>query len=888
MKIRNIAVALAALAIPALVSAQTENGSLPTGKKAPAVVVPSGAINVNANGGLTLFPVLSNTKYTVAPAWAEGETPWFTVAQRNANSLKINADYWFRTAPRSGKLVFNLANGTAKEVAVVQEANMASNFFTGDIKIKVNRAKATSQNSDGESINKTIDGDYNTFYHSVWSSGSTRFPVDMTYSFVDAPHIDYINYVPRIGNPNGRFGLVTISYSTKDAPRNYIDIVTDYDFGFSENATTVKLGDKGIDNVKDIRFRVKTGLYNFVTCAEMEFYQYNESEKSGFGDVFTNGLCCELKEGVTTKDLDALTNPFARQLGYYILSGEYDTKFRVGEFEPYEDIWTLRSRLKTNFPYNRYENPTGIYFQENDKNIIFAEGIDDKYPVNLIIKDFGGSGNNPESSYSLKNGMNIIVAKNKGNSYVSYYTDDYKNAPNIKLHFAMGRVCGYFDLERGDTNEDWVKLLKTTCSDIVDLRTKRNQVAFPTDMFKKYCPDDAISLARHIDSTIYYERDVMGLAKYGIEPKNRQFARKIWGGGMYADGVGAAAMDPSSWMRPRKEDFGFWGFGHELGHVNQINPGFKWVGCGETTNNIYSAWVEFKLGPGNYRLETENTGLNIYSNLKGGRFNAYLEAGVRQGISWQLQCGPDYGGVPPTTKKTVRLYNYKGEDTGRDTTVIAGNYDHFIKLCPLWQLQLYCTQVGASPDVYAKVFQNIRTNDYGNLPHGAQQLNFMKLVCDSTGLDFLPFFEKAGMFKPIKAYIEDYSPGWLIIEPVQIKQLKEYVKSKGYKPVNAEVNYITALNWKTYKDKAPLAGTLNSGCSVTSHNNATFIRVHHNSWKNVVAFETYDAQDNLMRITMQGLASDRGNTYTDVMFPEGSAYIVAVGWDGTRMQCYKK
>ena len=887
MKIRNIVAAFVAMAIPAIAGAQTEKGALPSGKKAPSVVVPGGAINISANGGLSLFSVLSNTNYEMVPSWAEGETHWFTVSKRNAESWKINADYWFRTEPRTGKMVIKLADGSTKEVAVCQEANQAADFFTGDIKQQVFSARASSQNSEGESIKMTYDGDYNTFYHSLWSGGSTQFPVTLTYTMKGAPHIDYINYVPR-SHENGRFGKVTIAYSTTDSPNLYKNVVVDFDFGFKGTATSVKLGEQGIDNVKNVRFTVKTGKNNFVTCAEMEFYSFNEAEKEGFDQVFTNGLCYELKEGVTKEQLDALTNPFARQLAYYLYTGEYDTKYRVGEYEAYEDIWTLQSRLKTNFPYNRYENPTGIYFEEGDKNVIFAEGITEEHPVNLIIKDFGGSGNNPESSYSLKNGVNIIVAKNKGNSYVSYYTKDYKNAANVKLHFAMGRVCGYFDYERGDTNEDWVKLLNTTCSDMVDMRTKRIQVAFPTSMFKKYCPEDAVSLAHNIDSTIYYERDIMGLAKYGIEPKNRQFARKIWGGGMFADGVGAAAMDPSSWMKPNSDDFGFWGFGHELGHVNQINPGFKWVGCGETTNNVYSAWVEFKLGPGNYRLETENTGLNMYSGLKGGRFNSYLEAGVRQGISWQLQCGPDYGGVPPTTKKTVRLYDYKGHDTGRDTTVIAGNYDHFIKLCPLWQLQLYCTQVGASRDVYAKVFQNIRTNDYGKLTHGAQQLNFMKLVCDSTGLDFLPFFEKAGMFKPIKAYIEDYSPGWLIIDPLQIKELKEYVKSKGYKKIDAEVNYITALNWKIYKDKAPLSGTLNVGCGSSSHNGAPFVTVNHSLWKNVVAFETYDEAGNLLRITMQGLGSDSGNGFTEVMFPEKSAYIMAVGWDGTRMKCYEK
>ena len=886
MKIRNIIAALVAIAVPAMASAQTQKGTLPTGKKSPAIVVPGGSIKVSSNAGLSLFPVLSNSKYTVSPVWAEGETPWFEVSQRNAGSWKIKTDYWYKTEPRTGKLVFNLADGSKKEVAVVQEANTSADIFTGDVKLKVNSASATSQNSESESINKTIDGDYNTFYHSVWSGGTTKFPVNMTYNFAQPSHIDYINYVPRSGNSNGRFGKVTISYTTFENPGVIEDAIVDYDFGFSGSSTMVMLGKTGLDDVKSIIFRVKTGDNDFVSCAEMEFYAYNEAEKEGFDEVFTNSLCYELKEGVTKEQLDAMSNPFARQLGYYLLNGEYSTKFRVATFEPYESLPTLAARLKTT-QYNRYENPTGIYFDKDDKNVILADGISDKYPVQLIIKDFGPEGS--ESYYSLKNGVNIIAAKNKGNSYVSYYTDDYKNAPDIRLHFAMGKVNGYFDFERGDTNEEWQEMLANACSDIMDMRTKRIQVAFPTQRFRENCPTDARALALNIDSTIYYERDVMGLSKYGIEPKNRQFARVVWGGFMYADGIGAAANDNSVavWMKPDRNEFEFWGFGHELGHVNQVRPGLKWVGCGETTNNIYSAWVQFKLGPGWYRLESECSGEDIFSGLKGGRFNCYLEEGVRKGVSWQLQKGPDYG--YPDHQMTVPKEDYDGKTHG-DTTVVEGNYDHFVKLVPLWQLQLFGTQCGFAPNLYAKVMQAIRTTDESGMTNGQLQIKFMREVCDSTGLDFLPFFEKAGMLLPIRSYINDYSKEWLNISQKMIDDLKAYVKAKGHKKIDAEVQYISALNWKTYRDKAPLQGTLNSGCSKVSYKGVPFIKVDHNVWKNTVAFETYDKDGKLLRISMHGLGEDDQNKdrYTKVMFPEGSAYIEAVGWDGTRMKCYEK
>ena len=887
MKIRNILAALMVMGVPSMLCAQTDNSTLPNGKKDPSVVVPGGKINVGYAGGLSLLPILSNGNFEMTPSWSEGETPWFEMSQYDAGNLRIKTGYWYKAEPRTGRVVFAFGNDKEKVFDVIQAANNSADFFTGDIKVKINSAKASSQNSDGESIEKTFDGDFGSFYHSKWQGGGTSFPVTLTYNLSSYPHVDYITYTPRQGNANGRFGKVSISYNTKSNSK-FVEVLSDYDFGFSGDATTVKLGEAGIDSVKSIVFKVKTGQNDFVTCAEMEFFQYNAAEKEGFDKVFTNSLCYELKEGVTAAQLDELTNPFARQLGYYLLSGEYETKFRVGEFEPYESLGTLASRMKTT-QYNRYENPTGIYFDKDSKNVIFAEGMDEKYPVRLIIKNFAEDGG--ESTYELKNGVNVIVAKNRGNGYVSYYTDDFKNAPNIRLHFALGNINGYFDYERGDTNEEWEKMLANACSDIMDMRTKRIQVAFPTKRFKENCPKDARSLALNIDSTIYYERDVMGFSKYGIEPKNRQFARVVWGGFMFADGIGAAANDNSVhvWMKPSRDEFEFWGFGHELGHVNQVRPGLKWVGCGETTNNIYSAWVQFKLGPGWYRLESEVTGLDIYSGLKGGRYNCYLEQGVRMGKSWQLQLGPDYGGVPPTDKKTVKDEDYLGKKGG-DVEVTTGNYDHFIKLIPLWQLQLYGTQCGYAPDVYAKVMQAIRTTDEHGYTNGQLQLKFMREVCDSTGIDFLPFFEKAGMLKPIKAFIADYSSEWLIIDQKQIDELKEYVKNKGHKKLDAEVNYISALNWKTYRDKLPLSGELNKGCTQISHRGTSFIKVDHNVWKNTVAFETYDAEGNLLRISMHGLGEENQyqDRYTKVMFPEGSAYIQAVGWDGTRLKCYEK
>lgn len=665
------------------------------------------------------------------------------------------------------------------------------------------------------------------------------------------------------------------SWITTKTMGNRLYVYAEQNYASGERTATITLQNTTEGVTKNIQ--ITQGPDNSASEApSIDYEEYN---------VFADKALSKLREDVTLEDIQRLSNPFIKSLATQMYEGTYETAYRIGEYEAYETVRTLAERLKTG-EYNKYENPTGIFFEEGATKAVIVDGADSKYPIQLTIKDFGGSGNQEESKFTLQNGVNIIKAKHRGNAYISYYTDSYASAPNIRVHIAMGTINGYFDLERGDNNEDWKKLLANATSDIIDVRTKYCQVAFPTERFRKVCPNNGVEMAKNIDSTVYYSRDIMGLHHYNINPKNRQLARVVWSGFMFADGYGAAVNDNSceAWMRPSANNFEFWGLAHELGHNNQITPGLKWKGTGETTNNIYSAWVQFKLGPGWYRLESEASGQNDYSHMKGGRFNCYLEEGVRKGNPWQTQKGPDYGW--PSEKFTIKNEDYNGKTLNKDTTVVSGNFDHFVKLAPLWQIQLYCHQAGFSPNVYAKVCQSIRSFNYDGMSNGQIQMRFMKIVCDSTRLNFLPFFEKAGMLRPINYYVQDYGNGWLKINEEMINELKQHVEKQGYPMPKGEVNYITALNWETYAKQLPISGTLNSGCS----RNGNYVQVNHSTWKNVVAFETYNSKDELIRISMQGLGGpENSNTYTRVLWPtaESPAYIIAVGWDGTRMKCYQ-
>ncbi len=876
---------LAALCLPAVLHAQ--NLQFDTDAKKATYIMPAAdTITVGYANDMATVPIMSNTAYSVA-----NNADWLKCIKEANGNLTLFADYYYDAiTPRTATITLTSEDGTCtRDVIVKQSPNSAAAELKGDTKLTISTATA-SEAQPGNPISLSYDGDPTTFWHSTYSGGSTtKFPVTLTYTLKDNPHVDYLTYTPRQDNEkNGNFGKVTVAYTVTSAPSTWVTL-TSADFEGSSGTSRIDFGENGVDDVRQVRITVSNGANNFACCAEMGFYAKNNELQLELSRFFEDNLCSQLKSGITEADLASITNPYVYQLVHNIMSSDYSRKYRVGEFEAYRTLGSLSAELKTG-NYNAYENPTGIYFTKGESIVLFVEGIKDA-PVSLIIKSFGenqNGENHPQSTYPLSNGVNVITASNRGNGYISYYTDKYATASPVRIHFAMARENGYFDLQRGDTNEDWKKMLANATSDIIDIRTQRMQVAAPLSTLKKVCPEKGVELATIYDNVIYREREILGLAKYGREPKNRQFARPV-DSGMFADGIGAAADFGSfpQWTNP--DDFGFWGFGHELGHVNQVNPGLKWVGCGETTNNIYSAWVEHTLGSGYHRLEDENSGIDSYSGLRGGRFETYLEEGVRKGISWQLQDGPDYHGTA-SDNLTVQGEDYDGNRTGTVQTT-SRNYDHFVKVVPFWQLTLYTQQAEKSVDAFAKVIEGIRTYpNESRLTNGQLQMKFMRSFCDSTKINFLPFFEKAGMLKPIDAYIEDYTPGWLKISQSMIDELKSYIAEKNYPEAPAALNYINAYNWEVFRDGATLTqATLNEGCTNLGNGR---IQVDNDVWKNAIGYETYAADGTLLRISMFGLgASQQTKRYTQVLWPSSSteraAYIMAVGFDGTRVKCYE-
>lgn len=860
------------------VSAQNYKANLPKEDKAATILLSYDNLIAGYLDSLITLEVVSNVDFTITP-----KANWIKVVKFENNYLHLKTAQNESDNSRLGEVEIAEAGGSFKRtLKITQSKNNAASFIKGDYKIKVSGGTAT-QNQPGEEIDKSFDGKFSTLYHSPY--GNTTFPITLNYNFKDVERIDYLIYNPRQSGSNGNFDNIEVYYQTKGSTA--FTLAGAYKLNGASSAYKVEFPG-GLINPTVIRFVVKSGSGGYASCAEMEFYR-NSSGVAAMMAIFDDAICSKLKPTVTNEQIDTMYNPFVKKLAKAIKSGTYNTEFRVNEFEAFPTISETANWMKTS-GYNPYENPTGIYFEKDDEIVVFVDNPGAE-SISLLIKnqDPNESGS---STYFLKNGINKIVAANRGQSYLSYFSTNWKTAPNVKLHLAFGSVTGYYDLEKykktdgtydlPTANSEFTRIIAGAKSTMFDVISKRHHACYPTQGFRTKNVGKGANFALAYDSIVYYSHEIMGLIKYNKEPKNRQFSRSV-ASGMFADGIGAGIPNLTSYSYMEAKDIDWWGIAHELGHVNQIRPNLKWLSTTEVTNNIYSSYVQHKLGNGAwikslggnayYRLEDESHGgsVDVMSGV-GGRFNAYLNFGVKDGGKWLMQEGPDYYGTVPS-----------GTPAGR-------NYDHFVKLAPLWQLTLYFKEAGVHPDFWAQMSEAAR-KAASSQSDGQYQINFMKAAIDSTGLNLAPFFEKVGMLREYNNYLVDYSSGTMVITKAQVDALKAHA-AQYPAPASPVIYYICSRNYETYRDKAPLEVDYKEGyegqqVKSTSYNASTKkLQVKLSEIRNVVAFETFDSSGNLSRITMKGFGVSSTANIINVLYPAGSSRIDAIGWDGTRKTIY--
>jgi len=592
----------------------------------------------------------------------------------------------------------------------------------------------------------------------------------------------------------------------------------------------------------------------FLTCFSMASFA-QEIDAS----LFSNPNLSALKKNVSQEDIGKIESPVLREVATLLLRNNYPIKERMKSYECYLSPFILAKQLKTS-PYSQFENPTGIYFNDNDKAVVWV-GPTNGAEIELRVTNWGDE-HYKDKKYPLKEGYNYINIESKGNSYISYFSDNKVSKHKIQAHILGGQVNGVFELGKDD-NKRWAELLGNATSPVLDIMGKQTHLVYSVASLKREAPNEGVELIQLYDSIIGIQHQIMGLTKYKRVPKNHMFGRVIWKGFMHADGTGAAfhdntMTDLANVAKLRKNS---WGVAHEFGHVNQVRPNMKWVGTTEVTNNIYSVWTQYVYNPEAPKLEREK--LRDYDGAKiGGRITAYMESAFVHRQPWLTQAGND------------RWDRERPRDWGGD---------HFVKLVPLWQLQLYFAVAGkgnswGNTDFYGDIFikaidepvQKGRQDSY-------YQLEFIKRACDATKLDLTDFFEQSCMLFPIDLWVDDYTCAQMTITEADIQKVKAYA-SKYRKPLTPVLHYITANSVDVYSKKLPLEGVSGSGFTKEEKQ----LVVDNGVWKNAVAFETY-AGDKLVKVAFVGAGSDDVKT-TIVHIPEGTTSVKAVGWDGARKE----
>lgn len=595
---------------------------------------------------------------------------------------------------------------------------------------------------------------------------------------------------------------------------------------------------------------------HFILLIFSLFYLHLSAQEK-YADVFLDENLSALREGVDEDLIKEIKESPIREYALRLLKKPDLSKTRLQSYSSYLLPNLLAKKLKTT-GYSQFENPTGIYFNQGDEIALWVNN-----PSNQLLKLKVANWDDQNftlEEYPLKDGLNTFIAKNKGNSYIEYFVEDEDNRPAVHVHVFSGEENGVFDIKKHN-NEDWKNILSNAKSPVIDILGEYTHLAYSVNSLKKYSPDNGVELVSLYDSIINIQHQIMGLTGANEVPRNRMFGRVIWRGFMHADGIGAAFHDNTMENVAHVENLrkNPWGVAHEFGHVNQVRPNMKWVGTTEVTNNIYSVWTQYLFNPESPKLEREK--LQDYDEQKvGGRITSFMESAFIHRQPWLTQAGPD------------RWDRERPRDWGGD---------HFVKLVPLWQLQLYFVVAGESnhwenKNFYGEIFQKaMKAAPTPDKDDAYYQLEFIKNASDVAKLDLTDFFEQAGLLLPIDLWVDDYTCAQMTITEDQIASVKKYA-SKYKKPNTSVLHYITANSVDIYKNQEKLKGKSRKGFSLKDSK----VIIDNDQWQGAVAFETYQG-DKLIKIAFRG-AGSLDNSKTIVHTPEGATTVKAVGWNGKR------
>jgi hypothetical protein len=112
-------------------------------------------------------------------------------------------------------------------------------------------------------------------------------------------------------------------------------------------------------------------------------------------------------------------------------------------------------------------------------------------------------------------------------------------------------------------------------------------------------------------------------------------------------------------------------------------------------------------------------------------------------------------------------------------------------------------------DFYKDFYQKVITNpdpvadSYGSTSHAIAQMECVKLMCETAGLDLTSFFEKWRFFTVTDVSIEDYSTSRFTLTQQTVNAYKQAIAAmnlpKPNLPTGKDLINIEDDNWSSYK-----------------------------------------------------------------------------------------
>lgn len=667
-----------------------------------------------------------------------------------------------------------LTVSSGKTKAAPLEITQSGVSITGDLKVRVSGGKATSEatgtGSNDMKFANSYDGILATFFNSQ-AGVSAPLPFMMEYYFENVESIDYLVHYPRqdAGNKWGAIGKLEVWIATEANPT--LTKYGDFDFGQKLSVPSRIDFPGSIIKPKTVRFMVQDCYENRVSAAEVEFY-CKDPKAFDYLTIFTDGSCSQIKSSIDKAQIDAISDPFFKEIASSIFNNTYQSEYRIADYRPYQDPKIMALANKTS-KYSKLDNITGMIATAGVDLVVFV-GPTKGQKLSLVVQDlrdrgFGGM------SYMLGEGMNVIRPSYSGLIYITNFTDDKiplilrsssekaaAAAKTVRIHIATGQVNGYFDATKNKA-EDWTKILANAKWHDMDIFGEYAHITWPVAEFRRD-NTDAMAVVKNYDWLVYAQQDFMGLVKH-----NKMFNNRMYFAAGYNNAKSPNASDYRTIYAPHSSyaelftkadrfDARLWGPSHEVGHCNQTRPGMKWAGLTEVTNNIHSLYIQQqRKQPCNLR--------NAYEPA----FNGFLgqnKAHATAGLS-----------ISASTSQEWRLI-------------------------PFWQLKLYLVDVLGQTDFYKDMYEHVRITqnfELGGLTEGLYQLDFVRQACRISGFNLSDYFYNWGFLSPVSATLNDYGDKKIIITEQQIDELKVEIEAMGLPKPPKDFSRITDTTLDSYK-----------------------------------------------------------------------------------------